>query len=86
MLLQHYVELFDTSIVDRITKPAGFSQQAYATVKQKCPGYPPLWDDWGAFLAYMVVNQNLHQTKSRSKAANNNGQDLHLGHLQQGHC
>ncbi len=24
--------------------------------------------------------------KSRSKAANNNGQDLHLSHLQQGHC
>lgn len=41
MLLQHYVELFATSIVDRIARPNDFSQQAYATVKQKRPGYPP---------------------------------------------
>ena len=41
MLLQHYVKLFDTSIVDEIAQPTGFSQQAYATVKQKHPGYPP---------------------------------------------
>ena len=41
MLLQRYVELFDTSIVDGIAQPTGFSQQAYATVKLKHPGYPP---------------------------------------------
>ena len=50
MLLQHYVELFDISIVDRIAQPAGFSQQAYAKVKQKHSRYHNLWDDRGAFL------------------------------------
>ena len=49
MLLQHYVELFDTSIVDGIAQPTGFSQQAYATVKQKHPRCHNLWDDRGAF-------------------------------------
>ena len=39
MLLQHYVELFDTSIVDGIAQPTVFLQQAYATVKQKHPRY-----------------------------------------------
>jgi len=49
VLLQHYVKLFATSIVDRIVQPTGFSQQAYAIVKQKRPRYHNLWDDRGAF-------------------------------------
>jgi len=49
VLLRHYVKLFATSIADRIARPNGFSQQAYATVKQKHPRYHNLWDDRGAF-------------------------------------
>ena len=60
MLLQHYVELFDTSIADGIAQPTGFSQQAYATVKQKHPRYPRLWDDRGAFCWRTTTHQNLH--------------------------
>lgn len=37
MLLQHYVKLFTTSIVDRFARPTDFSQQAYAAVKQSLP-------------------------------------------------
>ena len=50
MLLQHYIVLFATSIIDGIAQPTGFSQQAYATVKQKHPRCHNLWDDRGAFL------------------------------------
>jgi len=50
MLLQRYVELFDTSIVDGIAQPTGFSQRAYAILKQKRPRYHNLWDDRGAFV------------------------------------
>ena len=41
MLLQHYVKLFATSIVDRIAQPNDSSQQACAIVEKKRPGYPP---------------------------------------------
>ena len=41
MLLQHYVKLFATSIVDRIARSTDFPQQACAIVKKKRPGYPP---------------------------------------------
>ena len=65
MLLQHYVELFDTSIADGIAQPTGFSQQAYATVKQKHPGYPPC----GMTEVLFCLCAHVNQINAKQKAA-----------------
>nr|DAX29351.1 MAG TPA: hypothetical protein [Caudoviricetes sp.] len=63
MPLRHYVKLFATSIVDRIVQPTVFLQQAYATVKQKHPGYPPCGMTEVLFCLYLrsrPVSHSMH--------------------------
>ena len=66
MLLQHCVELFDTSIVDGIAQPTGFSQQAYAIVEKSTPAIPACGI---AEVLFVDLCTHVNQINAKQKAA-----------------